>query len=77
MWKNTKAEVIIGITRLATTLPGVIVSHTIKPVIGVLVDASLNSLDFLLSIVQIPKGIPVACRGINRADNTKYLDIGL
>lgn len=73
--ENTEAEVIIGIAGLAAALPGVIASHTIKPVIGVPVNASLNGLDSLLSIVQMPKGIPVACVGIGRADNAALLAI--
>lgn len=75
--ENTEAEVIIGIAGLAAALPGVIASHTIKPVIGVPVNASLNGLDSLLSIVQMPKGIPVACVGIGRADNAALLAIGI
>ncbi|MDI6785340.1 MAG: 5-(carboxyamino)imidazole ribonucleotide mutase [bacterium] len=73
--ENTEAEVIIGIAGLAAALPGVVASHTIKPVIGVPVAASLSGLDALLSIVQMPKGIPVACVGIGRADNAALLAI--
>ena len=50
------------------SLPGVIASHTLKPVLGVPVEGpSLQGLDSLLSIVQMPKGIPVATFAIGKA----------
>ena len=67
-------EVIIAGAGLAAHLPGVIASQTILPVIGVPVDSgSLGGLDSLLSIVQMPRPIPVATVGINNAANAAYL----
>lgn len=61
-------EVIIGAAGMAAHLPGVLASHTVLPVIGVPLDASsLNGLDALLSIVQMPPGIPVATVSIGKA----------
>jgi phosphoribosylaminoimidazole carboxylase PurE protein len=61
-------DVIIGAAGMAAHLPGVIASHTILPVIGVPLDASpLNGMDALLSIVQMPPGIPVATVSVGRA----------
>ncbi len=54
-------EVIIAGAGGAAALPGVVASHTVLPVIGVPIEsASLNGLDSLLSMVQMPKGVPVA-----------------
>lgn len=63
--KKTKAKVIIAGAGLAAHLPGVVASKTVKPVIGVPCEASLNGLDSLLSIVQMPPGIPVLSVGVN------------
>ncbi|WGI17091.1 5-(carboxyamino)imidazole ribonucleotide mutase [Methanonatronarchaeum sp. AMET-Sl] len=71
--EKSEAKVFIAIAGLAAALPGVIASHTNKPVIGVPVNAKLDGLDALLSIVQMPKGVPVACVGIDRADNAAIL----
>ena len=60
---------------LAAHLPGVIASHTVKPVIGVPVKAALNGEDALLSIVQMPPGIPVATVGIGRGENAAILAV--
>jgi len=61
-------EVIIAGAGGAAHLPGMVAAHTVLPVIGVPVQsASLNGLDSLLSIVQMPKGIPVATFAIGRA----------
>ena len=68
-------EVFIAGAGLAAHLPGVIASHTLKPVIGVPVNAALNGEDALLSIVQMPPGIPVATVGIGRGDNAAILAI--
>jgi phosphoribosylaminoimidazole carboxylase PurE protein len=62
------AEVIIAGAGMAAHLPGVIASHTLLPVIGVPMDASpLKGIDALLSIVQMPPGIPVATVAIGKA----------
>ncbi len=68
-------ECIIAGAGLAAHLPGVIASHTVIPVIGVPVKAELNGLDALLSIVQMPKSIPVATVGINNSYNAGMLAI--
>ncbi|MFW9901285.1 MAG: 5-(carboxyamino)imidazole ribonucleotide mutase [Candidatus Thorarchaeota archaeon] len=65
----------IAVAGLSAALPGVIASKTNKPVIGVPVSTKLNGLDALLSIVQMPPGIPVACVGIDRGENAAYLAI--
>jgi phosphoribosylaminoimidazole carboxylase PurE protein len=53
-------EVVIAMAGLAAALPGVVAAHTNLPVIGVPLAAALNGLDSLLSVVQMPPGIPVA-----------------
>ncbi|KYH28603.1 5-(carboxyamino)imidazole ribonucleotide mutase [Clostridium colicanis] len=68
-------ECIIAGAGLAAHLPGVISSQTILPVIGVPIDASLNGLDSLLSMVQMPKPVPVAVVGINNSFNAGMLAI--
>lgn len=61
-------EMFIGVAGMAAHLPGVIASHSSKPVLGVPgVSPNLGSLDSLLSIVQMPKGIPVATFAIGKA----------
>ncbi|GAB4485647.1 MAG: 5-(carboxyamino)imidazole ribonucleotide mutase [Thermodesulfovibrionales bacterium] len=61
-------EVIVGAAGMAAHLPGVIASHTLLPVIGVPLDASpLKGMDALLSIVQMPPGIPVATVSVGKA----------
>ncbi len=73
--KETDAKIFIGIAGLAAHLPGFIASRTDKPVIGVPVNVKLGGLDALLSIVQMPSGVPVACVGIDNAKNAAYLAI--
>jgi len=68
-------DVFIAIAGLSAALPGVIASHTTKPVIGVPVSAKLNGLDALLSIAQLPPGIPVATVGIDNGKNAALLAI--
>lgn len=72
--EGTDAGVIIAIAGLSAALPGVVASFTVKPVIGVPVKGDLN-YDALLSIVQMPPGIPVASVGMNRADNAATLAV--
>jgi len=60
---------------LAAHLPGVIASHTSLPVIGVPVRAAFDGLDALLSIVQMPKGVPVATVGVNNSFNAGLLAV--
>lgn len=66
-------RVIIAAAGMAAHLPGVIASMTTLPVIGVPIKASLEGLDALLAIVQMPPGIPVATVGINGAQNAAIL----
>ena len=67
-------EVIIAGAGLAAHLPGVIASQTILPVIGIPISSGgLGGLDALLSIVQMPKPIPVAAVGVDNAANAAQL----
>ena len=66
-------RVIIAAAGMAAHLPGVIAAMTTIPVIGVPIKASLQGLDALLAIVQMPPGIPVATVGINGAQNAAIL----
>ncbi len=68
-------RVIIAAAGMAAHLPGVIASMTTLPVIGVPINASLDGLDALLAIVQMPPGIPVATVGINGALNAGILAV--
>ncbi|MBC8376602.1 MAG: 5-(carboxyamino)imidazole ribonucleotide mutase [FCB group bacterium] len=80
-------ELVIAGAGKAAHLPGVIAAQTVKPVIGLPIRASLDGVDALYSIVQMPGGIPVATVGINASDNAvllaaqilavKYPEIGL
>ncbi|MDD5503380.1 MAG: 5-(carboxyamino)imidazole ribonucleotide mutase [Candidatus Thermoplasmatota archaeon] len=72
--KKSEADVFIAIAGLSAALPGVVASHTMKPVIGVPVSGAVN-MDALLSIVQMPPGIPVAAVGLDRGDNAALLAI--
>jgi len=69
-------KVIIAIAGLSAALPGVIAAHTKLPVIGVPAGgASLNGLDALLSIAQMPPGVPVAAVGIDGAKNAALMAV--
>jgi 5-(carboxyamino)imidazole ribonucleotide mutase len=70
---GTDAKVFIAIAGLSAALPGVIASRTKKPVIGVPVSAKLGGLDALLSIAQMPPGVPVGSVGIDNGANGAYL----
>lgn len=73
---NNGTEVIIAAAGMAAALPGVVASMTVLPVIGVpLTSAALDGLDALLSIVQMPTGVPVATVAINGAKNAAYLTL--
>lgn len=62
------AEVFIAVAGKAAHLPGVVAAHTVRPVIGVPVESGgLGGLDALLSIVQMPKGVPVATMGTGKS----------
>jgi len=74
--KNAKQrgiKVIIAAAGMAAHLPGVIASMTTLPVIGVPINSSLDGMDALLAIVQMPPGIPVATVGINGSLNAAIL----
>ena len=71
---ESNADIFIGIAGLAAALPGSIASQTIKPVIGVPVSGKVN-FDSILSIIQMPPGIPVAAVGLDRRDNAALLAI--
>jgi len=73
--KSCQSLVYITVAGLSAALPGVVASKTEKPVIGVPVSAKLGGLDALLSIVQMPPRVPVACVGIDRGENAAYLAI--
>jgi 5-(carboxyamino)imidazole ribonucleotide mutase len=73
--KTCKSLIYIAVAGLSAALPGVIASKTNAPVIGVPVGGKLGGLDALLSIVQMPPGVPVACVGIDRGDNAALLAI--
>jgi len=66
-------KVIIAAAGMAAHLPGVIAAMTPLPVIGVPINASLEGLDSILSILQMPPGIPVATVGLNAAQNAGIL----
>lgn len=72
---DSQADVFICIAGLAAALPGVVASLTAKPVVGVPKDVKLGGLDALLSIVQMPSGIPVGTVGIDNGKNAAYLAI--
>ena len=73
--KTSNAKIYIAIAGLSAALPGVIASRSDKPVIGVPVSGTLNGMDSLLSIAQMPKGVPVACVGVDNGDNAAWLAI--
>jgi len=71
---NDGTEVIITAAGMAAALPGVVASQTVLPVIGVPLSGSvLDGMDALMSVVQMPPGIPVATVAINGSKNAAYL----
>ena len=73
--KDSNADVFIALAGLSAALPGVVAAHTLKPVIGVpcASSSSPGNLDSLLSVVQMPPGVPVASVGIGRGENAALL----
>ncbi len=71
--KSRGVKVIIAAAGMAAALPGVVAASTTLPVIGVPIKGMLDGLDALLSIVQMPPGIPVATVGVNGAMNAAIL----
>ena len=73
--KNRGVQVIIAAAGMAAALPGVIAANTTLPVIGVPIKGMLDGLDAMLSIIQMPPGIPVATVGVNAAQNAALLAV--
>ncbi|MGN0221852.1 MAG: 5-(carboxyamino)imidazole ribonucleotide mutase [Prevotella sp.] len=73
--KERGIKVIIAGAGMAAALPGVIAASTTLPVIGVPVKGMLDGLDAMLSIIQMPPGIPVATVGVNGAQNAAILAV--
>ena len=71
--KGRGLRVIIAGAGMAAALPGVIAASTTLPVIGVPIKGMLDGLDAMLSIIQMPPGIPVATVGVNGAQNAAVL----
>ena len=75
---NNGTQVIITAAGMAAALPGVVASQTVIPVIGVPISGSvLDGMDALLSIVQMPSGIPVATVAINGAKNAALIAVSI
>jgi 5-(carboxyamino)imidazole ribonucleotide mutase len=73
--KDRGIKVIIAAAGMAAHLPGVVAAMTPLPVIGVPIKSSFDGLDALLSIVQMPPGIPVATVAVNGAMNAALLSV--
>ena len=73
--RGSDADVFIALAGLSAALPGVVAAHTLKPVIGIpcASSSSPGNLDSLLSVVQMPPGVPVAAVGIGRGENAALL----
>ena len=71
--KDRGVKVIIAAAGMAAALPGVIAAETPLPVIGVPIKGMLDGLDAMLSIIQMPPGIPIATVGVNAAQNAAIL----
>lgn len=71
--KERGLKVIIAAAGMAAALPGVIAASTTLPVIGVPIKGMLDGLDAMLSIIQMPPGIPVATVGVNAAQNAAII----
>jgi 5-(carboxyamino)imidazole ribonucleotide mutase len=71
--ESDEVAVIIAIAGLSAALPGIIASKTEKPVIGVPVSGKLLGIDALLSMVQMPSGVPVGVVGIDNGENAALL----
>lgn len=70
-------KVIIAGAGMAAALPGVVAASTTIPVIGVPIKGMLDGLDAMLSIIQMPPGIPVATVGVNGAQNAAILAVSM
>ena len=65
-WETNGYKIIIAAAGMSAALPGVVASQTNLPVIGVPMKSDLMGIDSLLSIVQMPKGVPVACMSVGK-----------
>jgi len=72
--RNSDARVFIAVAGLSAALPGTVAAYTTRPVIGVPVSGKIN-LDAILSVVQMPPGVPVAAVGLDRGDNAALLAV--
>jgi len=72
--EESRADVFIAIAGLSAALPGFVASVTTKPVVGVPVSGKLN-LDSILSIVQLPSGVPVGTVGLDNGTNAGLLAV--
>ena len=72
--KGCGADVFIAIAGLSAALPGVVAAKTLKPFIGIPVSGRVN-LDALMSVVQMPPGMPVASVGLDRGENAGILSV--
>lgn len=71
--KSADAQVFICIAGMSAALPGVVAARTKKPVIGVPVSGKIaGGLDALLSIAQMPRGVPVACMAVDGGENAAH-----
>ncbi|MDU9375707.1 N5-carboxyaminoimidazole ribonucleotide mutase [Methanocorpusculaceae archaeon Sp1] len=72
--KASDAKIFICIAGMSAALPGVVAARTEKPVIGVPVSGKIaGGLDALLSIAQMPKGVPVACMAVDGGENAAHM----
>ena len=72
--RSSGADVFVAVAGVSAALPGAVAALTTKPVIGVPVSGKVN-LDAILSIVQLPPGVPAACVGLDRGDNAALLAV--
>ena len=72
--RDPETDVFIAMAGLSAALPGAVAARTIRPVIGVPIHKGLG-LDSLLSVVQMPPGVPVAAVGLDAADNAALLAV--
>jgi 5-(carboxyamino)imidazole ribonucleotide mutase len=72
--RSSNASVFLAFAGLSAALPGVVASHTLKPVIGVPVSGAVN-MDSILSVVQMPPGVPVGAVGLDRGENAALLAV--
>jgi 5-(carboxyamino)imidazole ribonucleotide mutase len=71
---DPETDVFIAMAGLSAALPGAVAARTLRPVIGVPIHKGLG-LDSLLSVVQMPPGVPVAAVGLDAADNAALLAV--